>query len=60
MATKQGPLARRLVRGFDGLTLDPSPRLRATRIRLKRQDLVRLVWRESYQAVTQTIRLLGR
>ncbi len=51
---------RRLARGFGSLTLDPSPRLHATREKLSRQDPVQEAWDIVGSAMTQAMRSVGK
>ena len=48
-----------LDRGFDSLTLNPAPRLRATRQRLENQDPIREAWKDVGRAMTDAIRSVG-
>lgn len=50
----------RLVEGFAALTLDPSPRLRRSRLRISHSDPVTLAWRVVGRAMVQSIQSMAQ
>jgi hypothetical protein len=64
MATTQRPTrspkpptpADRLMKGFDSLTLDPSPRLRTARKQLLQHDPLREAWTVVRRSIAEAVR----
>jgi hypothetical protein len=52
-------LGDQLLRGFDGLTLDPSPRLRRARSRLRTSGTFERAWRDVGKAIAEAVRSVG-
>lgn len=50
--------AAQLARGFDSLTLDPSPRLRKKREQVQRSMTVQQAWKTVGSAIAEAIRLV--
>jgi hypothetical protein len=58
--TKLATAGDQLAKGFDSLTLDPSPRLRQARKRRRSYRTMEQAWQEVGKALAEAIRLVGK
>lgn len=53
---RQPSKVRALIKGFDSLTLDPSPRLRALRSEIQDRDVVAEAWMQTGRVIASAMR----